>query len=344
MKKLLRNTLKFLVPLILGVGIFGFLYSKLDTKEIFTILKSEINYSWIFLSMFIGLLSHVARAYRWRLQLRTLGQNPTMRTLTNAIFGTYAMNLLFPRLGEVWRCTYVSRRQQMSFTQVLGSVFSDRLTDTVSVIFLTVVIFFLQMPVFREFLRKFPTIEEAAWQTVTSPWLYIGFVFVVIFIIWLFSKKTENKYVLKIKGMVKNLWFGFNTVLKMKQKYKFFFYTILIWLCYFLQLYVCLFAFPATEHLGILAALALFIMGSISMGIPVQGGLGPWHLAIIATLALYGVGENAAGAFALVAHGIQMILIMILGIYTMFSIALEKKNVQAEEQPQMDHKEINVLP
>ena len=38
--------------------------------------------------MFIGLLSHVARAYRWRLQLRTLGQNPTMRTLTNAIFGT----------------------------------------------------------------------------------------------------------------------------------------------------------------------------------------------------------------------------------------------------------------
>ena len=64
----------------------------------------------------------------------------------------------------------------------------------------------------------------------------------------------------------------------------------------------------------------------------------------IATLALYGVGENAAGAFALVAHGIQMILIMILGIYTMFSIALEKKNVQAEEQPQMDHKEINVLP
>lgn len=314
------------MPLFIGIAIFWLLYRNLDMKKIWGILQSGINYYWIFLSMVIGLFSHIFRALRWRIQLRTLGTDPSMRTLTNAIFGTYAMNLIFPRLGEVWRCGYVARREKMSFTQALGSVFSDRLCDTLAVVLLTVGIFFLQMPIFRSFLRKFPTIEEAAWHLITSPWLYVGLIVIIIALVWLFCRKTENKYVLKVKSMVNNLWCGFKTVLEMKQKFLFLFYTVMIWFCYFMQLYVCLFAFQATQDLGVLAALTLFIMGSISMGIPVQGGLGPWHLAIIATLSLYGVEENAAGAFALVAHGVQMILIIILGIYTVFSIALEKKS------------------
>ena len=44
-----------------------------------------------------------------------------------------------------------------------------------------------------------------------------------------------------------------------------------------------------------------------------------------AALSIYGIGENIAGAFALVAHGSQMLLIILLGIYTLFSVSLEKK-------------------
>lgn len=62
----------------------------------FQILKSDVNYFWIILSMVIAAFSHIARAFRWRLQLRALNITPSMRVLINAIFGTYAMNLLFP--------------------------------------------------------------------------------------------------------------------------------------------------------------------------------------------------------------------------------------------------------
>ena len=79
-------------------------------NTIFQILKSDVNYFWIILSMVIAAFSHIARAFRWRLQLRALNITPSMRVLINAIFGTYAMNLLFPRLGEVWRCGYVAQR------------------------------------------------------------------------------------------------------------------------------------------------------------------------------------------------------------------------------------------
>lgn len=296
-------------------------------EQIARILQSEIKYGWVILSMVVGVVSHIVRALRWQLQLRALQHPASFRTLTNAIFGTYAMNLLFPRLGEVWRCGYVARREQMSFTLLLGSVVSDRLMDTVSVICLIVAVFFLQMHVLLDFLKQYPVIEETLFSVITSPYPYLFVAVVVGALVWIFRQKNEYRWVSKIKEMMRNLWYGFRTVLTMKQKKRFIVYTILLWLCYYLQLYLCLFAFADTAHLGALAALSLFVMGSIGMGIPVQGGFGPWHLAVMATLAIYGVTDpNVAGSFALVAHGSQMVVIVLLGIYTFFSILLEKKH------------------
>lgn len=68
------------------------------------------------------------------------------------------------------------------------------------------------------------------------------------------------------------------------------------------------------------------------MGLPVQGGLGPWHWTIIGALSLYGVEANAAGAFALVAHGVQMGVMIILGIYAFFSISFAKRKKGATDK------------
>lgn len=258
--------------MICGVALFWYLYSKLDTKEIFSILKSDINYFWIAVSMVISIFSHIARAFRWRLQLRALGLSPSMRSLVNAIFGTYAMNLVFPRLGEVWRCGYIAHREKSSFSQVFGSMVSDRLTDTLTVLILTISVFFLNMNVFLKFLSDYPSVQQGLVNTVTSPWLYAILLLAIGSVLWLFRKNTTNKWALKVKAMVQNLWTGFSTVLKMKGKFQFLFYTIFIWTCYFLQLYVCFFAFQWTKDLGILVALTLYVLGSLSMGLPVPGG------------------------------------------------------------------------
>ncbi len=259
------------------------------------------------------------------MQLRTLGVEPTLRSLTNAIYGTYALNIVFPRLGEVWRCGYVAKREGLSFTQVLGSILSDRFCDTVAVLSIAAVAFALQMRVLLDFFTQFPQLEQAIMAIVTSPWLYIGCLLLIGGVVYLFKYRSESALIQRIKGIGKNLWNGFATVLHMKHKWGFLLCTVAIWVCYFMQLYLCFFAFASTEHLGILVALALFAVGSLSMGIPVQAGLGTWHVAIIATLVLYGVDENQAGAFALVAHGAQMLMLVVMGIYATFSIALDKK-------------------
>ena len=299
-------------------------------EEVGKILQYDINYWWIFLSGVIGLLSHIVRALRWKIQLKALPANPSMRVLTNAIFGTYAVNLILPRVGEVWRCAYVAQSEEKSFIKVVGSMISERLTDTLTVITITIVTFFLQLDVLKDILNENPSIKEGIVNIITSPALYSVIAVGIIALVWLFRFKSNNPLIIKVKELVNNLINGFKTIFQMEKKGLFLFYTVLMWFLYFIELYVCFFAFKQTESLGIVCAFSCFLMGSIGMGVPVQGGLGPWHWAVIAVLTLYGLNNDTAGAFALVAHGAHLIMTILIGIYTFVSISLYKKRGKEE--------------
>ena len=121
----------------------------------------------------------------------------------------------------------------------------------------------------------------------------------------------------------------------MEHKWRFLLFTALIWGCYFTQLYVAFFAFEFTSSLGIVCALVCFTLSSISMGIPTNGGLGAWHIAIIFGLSLYGVGKFSmaspdpnASAFAMLVWGSQTLLLILLGIYSYIYIAATGKKRQ----------------
>ena len=330
MKRIIRDIVKYLLPLLCGVWLFWYVYQKLDIETIFQILKTDVNYFWVILSMVVAVFSHIARALRWRLQLRALHIYPSMRELVNAIFGMYAMNLLFPRLGEVWRCGYLAQRERASFSKVLGSVVSDRLSDTAMLALLTLLVFFMQMRPFRQFLDENPSIEAGVIGTLTSVWLYVGIALCVVAVVWFFRTNSQSRFVQRIRGLIANVWAGFASIVTMKGKFWFIFYTLFIWFCYFMQLYLCIFAFPSTSHLTVAAVLLLYVLGSLGMGLPVQGGIGPWHLAVIAGLSYYGITGNEAGAFAFVAHGAQMVLVVLIGIYAFISMACDKKKPKGE--------------
>ncbi|MBQ3554617.1 MAG: flippase-like domain-containing protein [Bacteroidales bacterium] len=330
MKRITSYIFKFIIPLAFGVGLMWYIYSKLNMEEVGKILQYDINYWWIFLSGVIGLLSHIVRALRWKIQLKALPANPSMRVLTNAIFGTYAVNLILPRVGEVWRCAYVAQSEEKSFIKVVGSMISERLTDTLTVITITIVTLFLQLDVLKDILNENPSIKEGIVNIITSPALYSVIAVGIIALVWLFRFKSNNPLIIKVKELVNNLINGFKTIFQMEKKGLFLFYTVLMWFLYFIELYVCFFAFKQTESLGIVCAFSCFLMGSIGMGVPVQGGLGPWHWAVIAVLTLYGLNNDTAGAFALVAHGAQLIMTILIGIYTFVSISLYKKRGKEE--------------
>ena len=285
-----------------------------------------MNFFWIVLSMLIGVASHIARALRWQLQLRSLNIKPSFGCICNAIFGTYAFNLVLPRFGELWRCTYVANHEKTSFSRVFGSVIGDRFADTLTVACIFIAVFFSQMNVLRSFLNQNSGSESGIYNLLTSPWLYVAVIAVVLVVIFLYTRNNESRWATRIKDFISKMWEGFRSVTSMKKgKILFLVYTIIIWTCYLMQMYVCFFAFDWMHHMGMAQALVLFVLGSIGMAVPVQGGIGPWHAAVIFGLMFYGIGREEAGAFALVAHGAQMIVTILLGIYATIAILAERK-------------------
>lgn len=323
------------IPLAIGVALIYWLYSKIDTSQMLEIMKSDINYWWIGLAMLISIFSHIFRAMRWRLQLNGLGVKAPLSSLIMSIFGCYAMNLVFPRLGEVWRSGYIAQRQGASFTTVVGSMIGDRLADTLTVLLLTVFTFFIAQDAFWAFLGTYPQVKDGLIHTATSPVTWGVVAVGIAALVWLFRSRSDNKIVTKVREAVRNLWEGFAVIARMEGKWQFLFYTVLIWGCYFMQLYVATFAFSYTAQLGVVATLVLFVLSSIGMGIPTNGGLGAWHLAIIFGLSLYGIGspfdpnnlDVNASTFAMVVWGAQTLMLILLGIYSIVFFYVERHRI-----------------
>ena len=314
---------------------FYFLYTNVDIDQMRGVLAADVNYLWFIPVVIVSTFSHIFRACRWRLQLRAIGVDAPMSAMVNSIFGTYAVNLIFPRLGEVWRTGYIAGRQKASFTTVLGSMVADRLTDTITVLLITLVTFFLAREAFISFLDTYPQLQQGIVNTLTSPWVWVCVVICLAALVWLFTKKTDNVLVSKVKTMALNLWAGFSGVTKMEGKWLFLLYTVLIWGCYFMQLYIATFAFSFTCGIGVVPTLVLFVLSSIGMGVPTNGGLGAWHIAIIFGLSIYGIGvfdpsnfDPNASAFAMLVWGVQTLLLIVLGIYAFIYIAIDRRRIR----------------
>ncbi len=328
-KRLMGLALRYLVPLLLTVALVWYMFQKVDFSDMMDIIRHGANYYWILCAMGISVLSHVCRAARWRLQLKALGIKPPFMALCCSIFGCYALNLVFPRLGEVWRCTYISNRQKAPFTTVLGSMVADRLADTVMVGLLTVLTFVVATRAINDFLVKYPIGKDLV-ELVSNPmfWIVIGAGVLIVWCMFYFLRHTS--VIKKVREWTGQLWQGFTAVLHMEGRGMFLVYTLAIWSCYFIQLYVAFYAFSFTAALcheqglawGLVPCLVAFVLSSIGMAVPSNGGLGPWNIAVMFGLAVYGISDQDGTAFSMLQWSGQTVMLIILGIYTMIYISL----------------------
>lgn len=328
-----KVVIKYLVPLVVTVGLCWVMFKDIDFGQMWDIIRQQCRFGWIVLALCISILSHIVRAMRWRLQLLALDVKVPLFPVVLSIFGTYAVNLVFPRLGEVWRTGYIAKRQDAKFTTVFGSMVADRLADTVTVALLTIVTFLLASATIGSYLADGSAGLASLLDTMVSPWFWI-IVVATIAVLWAGLYKSRNHPVMvKMRQAVANLWKGFAVVATMPRRGLWLLLTLGIWTCYFSQLWVAFYAFDFTagviyEH-TILAVLVTFVMSSISMGVPSNGGIGPWQWAVILALGIYGVGQEQSGAFANLVLGTQTLLLIVLGIFTFVCIAVGKKKAKA---------------
>lgn len=341
-RRLWRAVFKIVIPLVITVGLCWQLFSKVNFTEMVDIIRHNCDYRWILLALALSILSHIFRAMRWQIQLRAIDVRPPLFPIVLSIFGTYAVNLVFPRLGELWRTGYIAQRQNAPFDTVFGSMVADRLADTVTVALITLLTFLLAGGPLIAFVTGSgdSSMIDTAAQLLRSPWTYIITIAVVVLTWGLIRAFRHTRLMERLRNFGRGLWKGFAVVAVMPGRLRWLLLTVCIWGCYFFQLYVAFFAFPATAQVvsdyGAGAVMICFVLSSISMIVPSNGGIGPWQQAIVFGLSVYSAGipaltEAYAISFANLVMGTQTLLLILLGIFTFVCIAVQRHRTRSAD-------------
>ena len=336
MKNTFGNIIKIALPLLLGGAILYWMYRGADFGRAEHILMHEMDWTWMLLSFPFGILAQLFRGWRWRQTLEPTGEKPRTGTSIYSIFVSYASSLVIPRIGEFMRCGILKRYDGVSFSKALGTVVTERAIDTLMVALMTALTLLLQMSVFGTFFRKTGTNISGILHRFTAPGYIVTAICAIAIVLLLYVLLRRLSIYNKVKTTMKGIWQGVTSLKDVRNKRLFVFFTVGIWVSYFLHYYLTFFCFDFTENLGVSCALVTFIVGSMAVIVPTPNGAGPWHFAVKTMLILYGVADENALYFALIVHTVQTMMLILLGVWGAIGLAMLKREERGERREERD--------
>ena len=247
-----------MLPFLLGLSILWWMYRGTDWTDFFQCVTNEMHWSWMLLSLPFGILPQMARAWRWKMSLEPLGEKPRRSTCVDAIFLSYAASLVIPRVGEVTRCGTLKKCDGVSFTKSLGTVVTERLVDSLFMLLFTGIAFVSQLPLFLLFLDKTGTNLEGILSRFTGTGYLVTALCVVTALVAACVLMRRYALFRKGKNMLHEVCEGIMSLRNVSNLPLYLFYSLLIWVGYFLHFYIAFFSFDFTSNIGLWAALLSF--------------------------------------------------------------------------------------
>ena len=325
LKNILGSVAKVVLPFVLGGAILWWMYRGEDFSTISHVLTEEMNWTWMLLSFPFGILAQMFRGWRWKQTLEPIGVHPRTSVCMHAIFISYAASLVIPRIGEFSRCAILKRYDGSSFSKALGTVVTERAVDTLIVMIYSGIILLLEMSIFGTFFRKTGTSMDHILNSFSlTGWVVTAICGVAVLILLHLLLKNFSIYN-KVKMTLGGIWEGVLSLKGVNNLPLYLFFSVGIWVMYFLHYYLTFFCFDFTENLGLGCALVSFVVANFAVIVPTPNGAGPWHFAIKTMLILYGVADEQALWFVLIVHTVQTMLVIILGIYAWAALLFTKR-------------------
>lgn len=310
MNKKTSKTLWYVVFLALGVALLWFSFRNIDLSQLWTDIKSA-KYSWMLLSLACLAISLFFRALRWNIQIEALGYKTRASSTYGAVLIAYLANCIFPRLGEVVRCSVLKRKENIPFDKTLGSVISERIIDLLVLFGLAFLVIVFQWKLLGSLVTSWmvPLLNKLINNVLLGIVVILAGIVGIVLLIKIIKRNKK----------IASLWHGFldgiKSVVTMKKKWRFVLYTLGVWGFYVVMTWLPFYMLPETSHLGLVEAITLLGIATLGVVAPVPGGIGTYHFIAITLLSgFYGISEQVAGSFAAINHGSQMIFYLITGV------------------------------
>ena len=331
MNKSTKSIIQFIV--LLGVGILlvwlSFRSVWTEKEKIADSFKTA-NYFWVGISVLISFFSHFLRAYRWNYLLKPAGYSVKPANSVGAVLVGYFANYGLPRMGEITRCTFVTKYDDVPFEVALGTVITERIVDMLLLIVIFFLTLFAQFSQLKELTVKYlydPLMLKLSGMAEhpTKLIILVSILLVALIALFLIRKKISGLLKGKFGNIIKGFAKGLSSVKDIDKKFQFVALSLAIWAAYFYSLYVCFFAFEGTSHLGHSECLAILLFGTLGVVFS-PGGLGAYPAIVTALLTYYGIEQISAFSFPWMAWTSQFILIVVLGLLSLILLPIINKS------------------
>lgn len=310
MNKKVSKSLSYIAFLALGLALLWLSFRNVDLRELWNDVKTA-KISWLLLSLICLAASLFFRALRWNIQIEAMGCKTRASSTYGAVLIAYLANCIFPRLGEVVRCSVLKRKENIPFDKNLGSVVSERIIDLCVLFLLAFLVIVFQWQLLGSLITSWmiPLINKVKGNIILCV-LIAAAVLVLAMVLVKLCRKSSR---------LAKIWHGFvdgiKSVVTMKRKWRFILYTLGVWGFYVVMTWLPFYMLNETSQLGFVEAVTLLGIATLGVVAPVPGGIGTYHFICITLLnGFYGISEQTAGSFAALNHGSQMIFYIITGV------------------------------
>lgn len=307
MKKAIKKGIKTFAPMALGVFFIWYSLSKFSSEELNQLWLNikNVDLIWVLISLLMGVLSHLSRAYRWKFLLEPVQIVPRFYNSFLALMLGYLANLGIPRSGEVLRGATLASYENEKFEKTFGTIITERLVDMLMLLAIVGLTSISQSDRIFAFFSS---------QNINP--FFGGLVIITLILLLIIGfriiKNSRLPLFQKLKNFLEELFKGMKSVFSMKKKMYFLAHTFIIWGLYVGMFYVLKFAFPETQSLGLEATFVAFIFGAFAMTVT-NGGIGLYPIAIGIAFNTFGVSSATGEAFGWVMWGTQTGLVIVLG-------------------------------
>jgi glycosyltransferase 2 family protein len=283
---------------------------------------------WIILPVFFILsLSHFLRALRWRLIMEPLGYQPGIVNTFLAVLIGYLANLAIPRLGEVLKCTLLSKYENVPADKIVGTIVAERAFDVLCLGLVFLLALTLQFTVIQtgwQQLQSIPT-SGASNNNQLFIEIIIGILIAALLLFFVFRKKLKT-ITATIKNILMGVWQGIMSATKLKKHNLFFFYSFGIWFLYLLATYIGLYGTIGTES-SFSTAISCLAYASIGM-IITPGGIGAYAYFMAKVLELNGIDYTLGLANGTLQWFSQFLIVLVLGGVSLIIIPIINKQTK----------------
>lgn len=281
-------------------------------------------------------VSHLVRAWRYKMFLRPLAPHTSLYSAFRALIAGYAANNVIPRSGDIVRPLIFSKRENIPVSTTVAVLLIERLTDLIGLTAILIVSLLL----FKEKITlQFPSLESSEWPVLAILVAIFGFAILILFserktksvIHWL-ARSLPKRFRKAVEEGAVRIEEGLRGV-REGSAFPVIAGTAGISLFYTLSMYISTFALPNLEiqSVGLGGCFLLQSMSGLAYILPAPGGTGTYHFLVSQSLAaIFGVPPEAAIAFATLTHASNYVCTTVIGFIFMIADGVSMTSVRNE--------------